>query len=120
MLIRAKETRKMRKMPPEQLPLPFAKRFRPKPAKKKARKKPENLEEWVIFGSDGRVVRTIMATSLAQAIAGLRHKYCLSVGDQGYAKRRSEFPPEIVIRSGMTEAECLGIQERGRVSQSRP
>jgi len=65
------------------------------------------------------VVWTIQATSLPQAIAGLRSKYGISVGSQGYAKRRGDFPTDIVISPGMTEEECLGISF-GRTSQSRP
>jgi len=101
--------------------LPLAKRFLPKSLQtKKPRKRPENLEEWIVFGGDKRVVRPIQAVSLPSAISGLRHKFGISVGPQGYAKRRSDFPDDVVIYPGMTESQCFGIPEIGRLSQSHP
>lgn len=105
---------------PDQMPLPLPNRFRPKPPKIKTNKTRQGQEEWIVFSGGRRVVRSIMATSLFQAIAALRHKYGISVGDQGYAKRRSDFPDNIVIQSGMTEEECFGLPLLGRPTQSRP
>ena len=92
----------------EQTMLALAKRHLPRVPK--AAKPPKPRIEWVVFDGDKRVVTTIKAYSYDQAISGLRHrKRTISIGDQGYVRPITDFPPDAVFREGTYEDDLFAV-----------
>jgi hypothetical protein len=78
----------------------------------------KNKELYVVFGGDGRVVGFTKAFSSIQARSGFEHTRGISLGDQAYAKLRSDFG-NVDISVGTTEEEIRGLSF-GRTRSTRP